>query len=210
MAWHNQARYGFSSDSTEAEENVKMMADILVGQCGWSLNAVAGLAGNQFAESGYNPWRWESDDILASTDTDLIATSKVHGYGLFQFTPSGKYINSASGYSGYGPNYSDKTGSENDGTAQLLFINDNADYYATSSYPLSFDEFKTSTQTGGYLALAWLYNYERPADPSATAAQREQYGNYWQGVLTGYTPSGTSSWKYGAAREIIRRLILHF
>lgn len=203
--WHCKTTGAYSYDSVEAQDNVLAMVDILVGEYGWTKNAVAGLAGNQFAESGFNPWRWQSDSVqptTASPWTDI-------GYGLFQFTPAGKYINNASSYSGYGPNFSNQAGLITDGEAQLRYINDNADYYATTAYPLSFEEFKQSTESGGYLALAWLYNYERPADPSATASQRESQGNYWLEYIGGYTPSGGKKWLYGGVRDMLRRLIIH-
>lgn len=205
MAWHVKTSGGYSNDSTEAIENAKMCADVLM-PLGWTANAVAGLLGNASAESAMNPWRWQSD-IIGSTGGSPWTNS---GYGLVQFTPAGKYINAAQSYAGYGPNFSNQTGKDTDGQAQLLFINDNADYYATTAYPLNFSQFKASTETGGYLAKAWLYNYERPADPSATESARESSGDYWQGILTGYTPTpGGKTLLYGGIRDVLRRLIIH-
>ena len=37
-------------------------------------------------------------------------------------------------------------------------------YYPTDAYPLPFAQFKVSTYSPEYLALAFLNNYERPAD----------------------------------------------
>lgn len=211
MAWYAKSTGSYSRDSAAAIANAKEIANVLSGSCGWTINAVCGLLGNMAAESGYNPWRWESDSILASTDTSLIATSTTHGYGLVQFTPAGKYINNASSYAGYGPNFSNKIGKATDGQAQMLYINDHADYYATSSYPLSYAQYKASTESADYLAAAWLYNYERPADPSATINARQSNALYWAGVLDGYipVPSGRASWWFGGIRDVLRRLIIH-
>lgn len=186
-SWHAKAYGGYASDSVEAQENALMMRDLLVS-LGWTENAVAGLLGNQASESGFNPWRWEGDTVLASTDTTLIQESMVHGYGLFQFTPAGKYIYSsyAQGLSEYGPNYSDRTGNLLDGAAQLRYVDAGyGGYYPTDAYPLSFQAFKTSTASPAELASAWLYNYERPADPGATESYRRQQAEAWYSFLTG-------------------------
>ena len=70
------------------------------------------------------------------------------------------------------------------------------------SRELSFSEFKVSTQTPEYLAGAWVYNYERPADPSATIAGRREAARYWYQVLQGLPPippvppTGSSKFKW--------------
>ena len=169
--WHNKNIGGWVRTDPEAQENVLMMMSILA-PLGWTINAVAALAGNQYAESAFNPWRWESDTM-----------NTARGYGLFQYTPATKYINSsiAAGYTGFAPNYPMGAGGQDDGTAQLLFMHNNVDggYIRTNAYPLTMEQFRTSTQDPGYLALAWLYNYERPADPSATAAERAAQARWW-------------------------------
>lgn len=173
--WHNKNIGGWDRTDPEAQENVLMMMSILA-PLGWTINAVAALAGNQYAESAFNPWRWESDTV-----------NTARGYGLFQYTPATKYINSqiASGYTGFQPNYPMGAGGLDDGTAQLLFMHNNVDggYIRTSAYPLTMEEFRTSTLDPGYLALAWLYNYERPGDPSATAAERAAQARWWYQFL---------------------------
>lgn len=174
--WHNKNYGGWSRSDVEAQENVMKMMEILGGK-GWSVNAVAALAGNQFAESGFNPWRWQNDTVNITA-----------GYGLFQYTPASKYINSptAQGYPDFAPNYPVGSGGQNDGTAQLEFMDNNVDggYIPTSAYPISFADFKTSTLSPSYLALVWLYNYERPADPSATAALRSAEAAWWYDWIT--------------------------
>lgn len=135
----------------------------ILGSRGWSLNAVCGVLGNIGAESGYNPWRWQSDNVGASSGSPW--TNK--GYGLTQFTPASKYIDDANAQAipGYGPNFADKAGSQDDGYAQMIYLDEHADYYPTGSYPISYAEYKVSEDTPGELAVTWLYNYERPANP---------------------------------------------
>lgn len=185
MAWNAKIRGGYIRTSIEAVENANMIYALLNGK-GWTLNAVCGLLGNMGAESGYNPWRWQSDRVGLSTGSPW--TNK--GYGFTQFTPGGKYINSPDAKSapGYAPNFSDKSGSPSDGYAQIIFVDAHADYYQTSEYPESYADFKTSMETPQYLAKAWLYNYERPADPEATEEARAENAEYWYTVLSGGPP----------------------
>lgn len=205
--WHAKASGAYARDSVEAYDNAMEIYGILSAR-GWTVNAVCGVLGNMGAESGYNPWRWQSDSIGASTGSPW--TNK--GYGLVQFTPASKYINNATGLTGYGPNFSDKVGLVTDGQAQMIYVDENADYYKTARYPLTYEQFKTSTLNSGYLAKAWLYNYERPADPSSTAESRAENGEYWFEVLDGSTPppypTGVNSWLYGGVREWYRRIMI--
>lgn len=182
MPWNAKAIGGYLRTSNEAIENANNIYGTLNAR-GWTINAVCGLLGNMGAESGYNPWRWQSDDIGSSTGSPW--TNK--GYGFVQFTPASKYIGNSEAIvlSGYGPNFSDYIGKASDGYSQLLYVDQYADYYSTGAYPLSYAEFKSSNETPGYLAKAWLYNYERPADPEATEAARVENAEYWYGVLTG-------------------------
>jgi len=176
--WHNKNTGAYARDSIEAQENVMKMVQVLA-PLGWTINAVAALAGNQAYESGFNPWRWEGD---------VVNLSK--GYGLFQYTPATKYINSsvAAGYNGFQPNYPLGAGGQDDGTAQLLFMHNNVDggYIPTSAYNLSMQQFRESTLSPDYLASAWLYNYERPLVPGATEAGRRADALYWYDWLVNH------------------------
>lgn len=176
--WHNKNTGAYDRSSVEAQENVMKMVEVLA-PLGWTINAIAALCGNQYAESGFNPWRWQYDTVNSS-----------NGYGLFQYTPATKYINSATAatYTGFAPNYPMGAGGQDDGTAQLLFMNNNVDggYIVTSAYPLTMQQFKISNSDPGYLALAWLYNYERPLDPSATAAERAAQARWWYDWLVNH------------------------
>ena len=193
-SWHNAVSGGYSRTSQEAFDNA-ICTFRKLSSLGWTVNAVAAVYGNMEAESGYNPWRWESDAV------PYYANTPSYGYGLVQFTPSSKYISSsaAQGYSGYGPNWADHTGSANDGDAQLEYIHNYADYYSTTAYPMGFDEFRTSTLDAGTLARAWLYNYERPADPTATEDARAEAGQYWYNILSIYSGGGFNPGKIMAA-----------
>ena len=185
MPWYAKSIGSYDRTSNEAIENANNIYGTLYSR-GWTVNAVCGVLGNMGAESGYNPWRWQGDNVGASTGDPWTNI----GYGLVQFTPASKYISdpNAQALSGYAPNFSDKSGNPSDGYAQTLFFDQYADYYATTSYPLSYADFKQSTDSPAYLARAWLYNYERPKKPGATEAARAENAEYWYTVLTGEEP----------------------
>lgn len=201
MPWHCSVYGVYAKESTEAKDNAVEIANILRNN-GWTLNAIAGLLGNVGWEGGYNPWKWETQDssstepeVLASTDTQLIQNSLTHGYGLFQFTPSGTYIYNqyAQTYQGYGPNFSDITGSTLDGQAQVIFVHYHAAYYPTTTYPISYTDYKRSTDTPEFLAQAWFYNFER----GTWNPQRETDARYWYDFLVDYyNRDTTKKWKW--------------
>ena len=167
MGWNAQATGGYVETSTQAKQNAVEIYYIFTDK-GFNLNSICGILGNIGWESGYNPWRWQGNNVLSTNDVGKI-TGQIeagqHAYGLFQFDPSSSYIynNSAQQQSGFGPNFSDIAGSILDGKAQCLTVSQDllGGYISTTAYPLTFQQFKTSAQTPEYLALAWLANYER-------------------------------------------------
>jgi len=139
---------------------------------GWSKNAVCGVLGNMQWESSINPGRWEGNNI-----------HQTGGFGLAQWTPSSNYTGWANSH-GYGVSIV-VSGSYSAAAAQTLMKGQLAflaagqgGYYATSSYNLSFAQFKTSGSSPSYLAAAFLYNYERPASYSSLGT-RETYATNW-------------------------------
>lgn len=175
----------YSRDSNEAINNATEIYAILLGR-GWTIYAVCGMLGNVGYESGYNPWRWQGDNVQPVGNYPWTNI----GYGLVQFTPASKYISSEQAHSlpGYAPNFSNSVGNSTDGYSQVLFVDQYADYYPTVTYPETYNEFKSSTKNEKYLASAWLYNYERPADPSATESLRQAEAEYWYDILSEIIP----------------------
>lgn len=140
----------------------------------WSINAICGLLGNLQAESTINPGRWQSDDV---GNTSL-------GYGLVQWTPATKYINWCSEYGVIDPS------EMNGNLSRILYELENGlQWIATSSYNMSFKEFSTSSLSVSDLAKAFLLNYERPADQSASVQEyRSSLALAWYEYLTGIDP----------------------
>lgn len=193
MPWYYKRTGAYARESDEAYQNALMAWGIL-SRRGWSLLAFCGFWGNVGSESGWNPWRWQSDNVLPVGDP-RINTQNGHAYGLAQWDPAAKYINGGSSYSGYGPNYSDRTGSQNDGTAQVMFLDDTAvssgQYFPNPNYnyQVTYDQYKAMTldnYTYEYAARAWFHNYERGTwDNQRTISCR-----YFYEKLSGVTPPG--------------------
>lgn len=196
--WNCKRLYGYSRTDLEAQQNAVMCWAVLAAE-GWTLNAVCGLWGNVEAESGFNPWRWQGDYAVGEaailrSDSPLIDVQSAHAYGLCQWDPAGKYINGGGNeYPGFGPNYSDRQGSLYDGTAQLLFLNSEADYSPTGSYPISYYDYKHSIADPRELGKAWLLNFERPYDQGEGAQNlRASNALWWWNFLSPETPISPS------------------
>lgn len=132
---------------------------------GWSENAIAGLLGNTHVESSHNPGIWEG----------LQAGNMSRGFGLVQWTPASGFHNWANNL-GLSPTSMD---------TQLKAIDEDVlrGWIPTSSYNLSFSEFKKSTQSPEWLAQAYLRNFERPAVQYQPA--RSTHARYWYNQLKG-------------------------
>lgn len=152
MAWHAKPSGGYysggSTISQDALDNMLMVRSYLSG---FDINAVCGMLGNMAAESGLNPWRWQSDTYNLS-----------NGYGLMQFTPASGYIN-LTGIPNHSPNMSTSgqtAGSTpEDGEAQLyVFVNDTLgkwvntcwrSYWSPSAYPALYSQHTHILNTYG-------------------------------------------------------------
>ena len=75
----------------------------------------------------------------------------------------------------------------------LYEVENNIQWIATSTYNYSFYEFTQSTDTPYNLALAFLANYERPADPNQPS--RGTQAEHWYEFLGGITPTPTPTKK---------------
>ena len=187
--------------SAEADGNI-ISAWLVYQELGWSMSAVAAVLGVQCYESGLNPWRWQSDQVLSSTDTGG-QSSIVHGYGLNQFTPFNTYERGAKGYfPTYAPNFSDLVGKPEDGDSQCRFVHKactQLGYYFKwalgdySVYPyMSFEEFHTTSVIDfNNLVTQWLQNYSRGIPEHGTSFEQRVAGaRYCYGLILGYKPGG--------------------
>lgn len=151
--------------------NATIVRDYLTAK-GWSLNAIAGLLGNMQSESTINPGIWQN----------LNENNLSGGFGLVQWTPATNFTNWADSL-GY---------AWTDGDAQLKWIDEQTtafgQWISTEAYPMTFNEFKTSTATPEYLASAFLKNFER-AGVEVEAQRRSQAVEWYSFISSGSTPT---------------------
>lgn len=139
----------------------------------WTDKAIAAILGNVQSEGILNPAQWEYGKNERPSS----------GYGLVQWTPSTKFIDWAKG----------QALSITAISTQIKRLEyerkEGLQYYKTSAYPLTFTEFLSSSKSADYLAAAWLYNYERPANPQATISVRKRQALEWYKFITGIEPA---------------------
>lgn len=159
--------------TAEMKTNALYIWDYL-GSRGWTRNAVAGMLGNMQTESTINPGIWQGLNVNVGP-----------AFGLVQWDPYTKYTEWCED-NGLEPSHMDSA------LKRIEYELENGlQYYKTDAYPLTFKEFKVSTKSANYLAMAFLANYERPADPDQPT--RGTQAEYWYEVLAGHTPGSGGS-----------------
>lgn len=206
-SWHAKPSGGYGTTTPEYFENIKAFSSYFFSQ-GYAREAIAGMLGNVYGESGLNPWLWQSNTVSYNL-----------GYGLFQFTPASDYINGMTSVPNYAPNLSvteQTSGADpNDAIAQMyVFSNDllgkwNStcwrSYWDASAYPelyamrtrllntwgdgtyLSMQQFSQITDLD-LATFAFLACYEGPAVPN--------YSTRYQYAVDMY-PYVTDDWNGG-------------
>lgn len=133
---------------------------------GWTLNAIAGMLGNFQTESTINPGLWQN-----------MAVNVGPAFGLAQWDPYTKYTNWCAN-NGLDP-------ADMDSALMRIEweLENGGQYDPTPGYPETFAEFKVSTKDPYYLGMAFLLNYERPANQNQPA--RGEQAEYWYTYLSG-------------------------
>lgn len=150
--------------------NARYIAGKLLAS-GWTLESIAAMLGNMETESTINPGIWEN---LDEGNFEV-------GFGLVQWTPATKYT------SWCVQNILDPYAMDS-ALARIEYELENGlQWISTDTYPLTFRAFKTSTLHPSYLAMAFLYNYERPASLDQLA--RGTQATAWYELLAGTSPS---------------------
>ena len=143
--------------------------------CGWSINAISAIVGNMQAESGVNPGRWENDNVGNLSG----------GFGLVQWTPATKLRNWIDLAFGDG----DYTNGDYQLERIIYELNNGLQYAPAKGFKESFSEWTTSYKKPGYLAAAFLCNYERAADTGWGAQiRRARIAESWFQNFTGQNP----------------------
>ena len=168
MAWIGGNRY---LNQSEMENNVTELWNWFSVQLGASPHAVAAMAGNMQSESTVNPQIWENLEI-----------NEKKGYGLVQWTPATKLINWAAAQD---PPMDYAAG---DTQCERIFYEmvEKIQWYPTRKYPMTFQEFMFSEDSPYDLAMAFLYNYERPENKNQP--NRGTQAESWYTFITGLPP----------------------
>lgn len=167
-------------DRADMENNAKCFYGYMYIMYGWSLNAICGMLGNIQSESTVNPNRWQGD-------YQGFNPINTEGFGLVQWTPYTNMTDWLKSH-GYWGNYQMYGQAECDKIQEEL--ENNEQWIATATYPMSFEEFSKSTEDPGTLAIVFLANYERPLDPyqPIRATQAREWYDFlkdWDPVLPG-------------------------
>lgn len=159
----------FFLNQSQMEQNARFIWEYLAPR-GWTLNAVAGMLGNMQTESTLNPGIWENCEEGNTSG----------GYGLVQWTPATKYLEWCSANNKVAQNMESALDRIEWELANAV------QFYATDEYPLTFKQFKVSTQSPEYLAQAFLRNYERPKNPDQPF--RSTQARAWFDFLSTFVP----------------------
>ena len=172
----------FGLNKQQQEANAEYIYNYLSNE-GWSINAICGLLGNIQQESQMNPGAWQIgfEDNKSSSNC---------GYGLIQFTPAEDFLPKIGFSIDNIDEYAErKPGELIDLQLKYLISSCQPDQYVWlsemgvniygSPYEMAFDEFITSSNSPGELALVFHGHYERSAADEFTQNNRVEYANYW-------------------------------
>lgn len=200
MAWiYNRTTDYNALDIADSQNNAQEFLDYFDGYM--TLEAMAGILGNIYYECGgsINPGQMEHGR----------GGSTLYGYGMIQWTPGTVIINWATSHGG----------NWYDGAMQVYRIKCEGEgtegaggtWLPTTAYPYTWGQYcalldvETATK-------AYFYERER----GTWNGLRLTYADYWFDWLTGHHPEpptpptpGTNFIRYGGARDMIRRWIIH-
>ena len=195
--WYAKPSGAYAIESNEGKENI-IEAWQVCQALGFSKESFCGMMGNSYAESGWNPWRWQNDKYNVSD-----------GYGLFQYTPASGYLNEYGKiYPEFAPNLSTTsvtTGANaSDGIAQLKAIENSGKYFGNETRTAriigyyadcvnyqTLSNFKTINNIGG-ATVCWLGYFESPATIDDNVVRnRISYANKVKDIMDAITPTPT-------------------
>lgn len=158
-------------NQAEMENNAEMVWAYF-RYMGWSLEATCAMLGNMQSESTINPGIWENLDAWPSNPN--------LGAGLVGWTPY-RRITDWLAKKGYA--WGDGNGECAKLDEEMRHPEIEVTWIPTEKYPMTFKEFAISHEDPEYLALAFLANYERPANPNQP--QRGTQAKQWYAYLKG-------------------------
>ena len=189
--WYAKPSGAYAIESNEGKENI-IEAWRVCQALGFSKESFCGMMGNAYAESGWNPWRWQNDKYNVS-----------NGYGLFQYTPASGYLNVYGNiYPEFAPNLSTTSvtsgADARDGIAQLKAVEGSGKYFGNATRTSriigyyadcvnyqTLSEFKTINNIDG-ATVCWLGYFEAPAKINDNVVStRISYANKVEDIIGG-------------------------
>ena len=171
MAW-TISNSPLTTYGTEQTDNATLIYNQLIAY-GWSHNAICALLGNMQFESTINP---------GCVEGWATNNPPKKGYGLIQWTnPSATVVEENPLWAWCYSKYGDYDWANGD--RQLVFINtDDASGWITKpEYPMSYNEYKVSTDSVTYLTRVYFENRER----GTWSSLRSTYAQHWDSVFSG-------------------------
>lgn len=166
MATHSSNSY---LSLSQMKDNAEYIFNYF-GSRGWTTNSICAMLGNMQRESTINPGLWQNMD---EGNTSL-------GLGLVQWTPATKLIEWCDDRN------IDYLELDSQCERIIYELENNLQYYATPSYPETFEEFTQSTESIEYLTTAFLKNYERAGVEALD--ERIENAEYWYSYFEGEEP----------------------
>lgn len=174
----------------------------------WTINAISGFLGNLQTESNINPAIYESLNVDPSS-----------GYGLVQWTPGSTFLNWAAvrNYENWSipPQlwrlyWEEEQPDMDHGREWSVEVRPSKlGPYDPYNLPREVDFWTDTEHSAGWLAQAWLFNYERPASGWVSAEARYSNGEDWYNYLITLPPPhpvhGGSIWLYWKLRNLFRQ-----
>lgn len=156
---------------SEMQNNAELIYFIMYNSYGWTLEAISGMLGNMERESTINPGIWES-----------LVEAEESGFGLVQWTPSTNYTD-----------WANNLGVDiTDGWYQCFWIGEETteqgQWIETDEYPISFEEFYSSTDSPENLASVFLKNFERAGVEAEI--ERQENARKWYDYLLSVIDGG--------------------
>lgn len=177
MSWHyiDTASLVWSNDATTSNSNQIDNATEMWNffrYNGYSEQAISAIIGNAQYESTLNPAQWEYGGYVGNMS---------QGYGLFQWTPATRYINTFCGTYGYDR----KEGHYQCAWVQTQTIGGlDGNQWSGVVPPYAWGTFKTSQESPSNLAYAFCRNWERGGWNNLRATNAEYWYSYFTGTPT--------------------------
>jgi hypothetical protein len=166
---------GCGDGSLIGNENAEKVFNFFVSK-GYQPFQAAGIVGNMMYESGVLPQRLQGTPTNVVTPAESLSSAQLSngslGWGIVQFTPPGKFINTFTNKSDANSLEAqvDFVWNQLEGNTAIPEKRAGDEIKATTSVEEAVKAFQGTTRAGGQ-----YFGYERPADQSGTIAKRTAF-----------------------------------